>query len=513
MDSILIIDFGSQWTPLIARRIREMNVQYTISTMADATVQNRQGIILSGSHHSVDLATMDESTQALWSLNTPILGICYGMQLMAYHFGGTVCPGQQREFGQQRVSVTEHPLFKDTAQTQEFDVWMSHSDHVSWLPDYFTSIAHTQKCPYAAVAHRHLPYYGVQFHPEVTHTKCGAQILRNFVFSICQCTPSATYHTIIDQKIACIRQQVGQDGVLLALSGGLDSSVTAELLHRAVHDQLQCVLIDTGLLRKNEAQNIGTYFRSHLGEHFTIIDAQEQFLRALASVTDPEEKRKTIGSTFIDVLEQYARQKNATWLAQGTIYSDVIESAATPTQKATVIKSHHNVGGLPSSMAIKLLEPIRDLFKDEVRILGQALQLPDHLLYNHPFPGTGLATRIIGPVCRTFLAMLREADDIFTQELHACVDEDSRSWYQKTSQALAVFLPIQSVGVMGDGRTYEHVIAIRAVDTEDFMTATPTPLPHGLLEKVARRIINEVQGINRVVFDISSKPPSTIEWE
>ena len=518
-DKILILDFGSQVAQLIARRVREAHVYcelhpYDMPLEAIKTF-NPKGIILSGGPNSVYDSDYQADT-GIFDLGIPVLGICYGMQFMAYHLGGDVEPGNQREFGYAQVKTIDSELTRDISdgQPNTLDVWMSHGDKVSKLPEGFSIIGDTPSCPIAMMEHAAKQFYGIQFHPEVTHTKQGRALLNRFVLDICDAKPSWTMPNYIDEAVAKIREQVGSDEVILGLSGGVDSSVAAALIHRAIGNQLTCVFVDHGLLRLNEAENVMKMFADNLGVRVIHVDASEQFMAKLAGVTDPEQKRKIIGAEFIEVFDAEEKKlTNAKWLAQGTIYPDVIESAGAKTKKAHAIKSHHNVGGLPENMKLKLLEPLRDLFKDEVRELGVALGLPREMVYRHPFPGPGLGVRILGEVKREYADLLRQADDIFIQELRNHKDENGTSWYDLTSQAFAVFLPVKSVGVMGDGRTYDYVVALRAVITSDFMTAHWAELPYSLLGKVSNRIINEVRGINRVVYDVSGKPPATIEWE
>ncbi len=518
-DKILILDFGSQVTQLIARRVREAHVYCELHpydmSLDDIKAFNPKGIILSGGPNSVYESDYQADT-GLFDLGVPVLGICYGMQFMAYHLGGEVQAGDQREFGYAQVKTIDSELTRDIFDNQPntLDVWMSHGDKVSKLPTGFAVIDDTPSCPIAMMEHAEKQFYGIQFHPEVTHTKQGRALLNRFVLDICGAKPSWTMPNYIDEAVAKIRAQVGNDEVILGLSGGVDSSVAAALIHRAIGDQLTCVFVDHGLLRLNEAENVMNMFARNLGVKVIHVDASEQFMAKLADVTDPEKKRKIIGAEFIEVFDAEEKKlTNAKWLAQGTIYPDVIESAGAKTNKAHAIKSHHNVGGLPENMKLKLLEPLRDLFKDEVRELGVALGLPREMVYRHPFPGPGLGVRILGEVKREYADLLRRADDIFIEELRAATDENGTSWYDLTSQAFAVFLPVKSVGVMGDGRTYDYAVALRAVVTSDFMTAHWAELPYSLLGKVSNRIINEVRGINRVVYDVSGKPPATIEWE
>ena len=524
-DKILILDFGSQVTQLIARRIREANVYCEIHPcdVDDAFVRNfaPKGIILSGSHLSAHEVSHDRAPEAVFTLGVPVLGICYGMQTMAQQLGGRVEAGAKREFGYAEVRARGHTRLLDgleDARNAEghglLKVWMSHGDKVVEMPAGFRLMASTASCPIAGMADEARRFYAVQFHPEVTHTLQGAKMLQRFVLDICGCTPDWVMRDHIGEAVALIRSQVGSEEVILGLSGGVDSSVAAALIHKAIGEQLTCVFVDTGLLRLEEGAQVLETFQRHMGMKLVHVDASERFMAQLAGVADPEEKRRIIGREFVHVFQdQAARLPNARWLAQGTIYPDVIESAGGKSGKATKIKSHHNVGGLPETLHLKLLEPLRDLFKDEVRELGVALGLPREMVYRHPFPGPGLGVRILGEVRAEFADLLRRADAIFIEELRNTRDADARSWYDLTSQAFAVFLPVKSVGVMGDGRTYDYVVALRAVQTQDFMTAHWAHLPHELLGKVSNRIINEVRGINRVVYDISGKPPATIEWE
>lgn len=516
---ILILDFGSQYTQLIARRVREIGVYCEIypydSDENDIEDFSPSGIILSGGPETVLEQQTPRAPQIVFELGCPVLGICYGMQTMAAQLGGEVEASQHREFGFAKVQVVgENRLLANIedhiSPTGELvlDVWMSHGDRVIQLPKGFVCIASSSNAPLAGMAHEEKRFYGLQFHPEVTHTRQGKRILSRFVLDICGCEPLWNPSNIIQDSIHHIRQSVGHDEVILGLSGGVDSSVVAALLHTAIGEQLTCILVDTGLLRLYEADQVITIFSQHFGIKIIRVSAEKQFYEALAGVSDPEEKRKIIGREFIKVFEQEAAKiKNAKWLAQGTIYPDVIESAGSKTGKAHVIKSHHNVGGLPSEMKLQLLEPLRELFKDEVRKLGLELGLPYDMVYRHPFPGPGLAVRILGEIKPEFIDILRAADAIFIDELR------KHDYYNKVSQAFAVFLPVKSVGVMGDARKYEYVIALRAVETVDFMTAHWCHLPYDLLSQVSNRIINEVRGISRVVYDISGKPPATIEWE
>jgi len=542
---ILILDFGSQVTQLIARRIREAGVFCEIhpSDVTDAFINDYgrskgadslRGIVLSGSHLSVTEAETLRAPQAVFDRGVPVLGICYGMQTMAAQLGGRVEAGSVREFGYAQVRARGHTkLLRDIEdhRTAEgyglLDVWMSHGDKVSEMPAGFKLMASTDSCPIAGMADESRHFYGVQFHPEVTHTKRGAEILRRFVLEICKASADWNMPDYVQEAIGSIRSQVGSEQVILGLSGGVDSSVAAALIHKAIGDQLSCVFVDHGLLRLNEAEQVMQTFAKHMGVKVIHVNAQERFLSALSGVTDPEEKRKIIGREFVHIFqEESGKLSNARWLAQGTIYPDVIESAGAKTKKATTIKSHHNVGGLPDTLHLKLLEPLRELFKDEVRRLGLALGLPPEMVDRHPFPGPGLGVRILGEIHSDYVSLLQRADDLFIRALREtqaspadvqaglCSTADiGKSWYALTSQAFAVFLPVKSVGVMGDGRTYEWVVALRAVVTSDFMTAHWAHLPHQLLAGVSNRIINEVRGINRVVYDISGKPPATIEWE
>ena len=533
-QKILILDFGSQVTQLIARRVRESHVYCEVHPchVNDEWIRDYakdgalKGVILSGSYASVYEETNRKAPQVVFELGVPVLGICYGMQTMANQLGGKVESGQKREFGFAQIRAHGHTALleglQDSTNAQGhglLDVWMSHGDKVTELPPGFQLMASTESCPIAGMADESRHFYGVQFHPEVTHTKQGKTILERFVLDICKVSPDWVMSKHIDEAVEKIRQQVGDEEVILALSGGVDSSVCAALIHRAIGEQLTCVFVDHGLMRLNEAQKVKEMFTSQLKAKVLYIDASEQFLGKLKGVTDPEAKRKIIGGEFIEVFTAQAEKlkaaspgsKGATFLAQGTIYPDVIESGG---PNAKVIKSHHNVGGLPEKLGLKLLEPLRDLFKDEVRELGIELGLPPEMVYRHPFPGPGLGVRILGEVKKEYADLLREADDIFIQELRNTKDEQTgKNWYDLTSQAFVVFLPVKSVGVMGDGRTYEYVVALRAIQTTDFMTADWAPLPYELLKKVSSRIINEVKGINRVTYDVSSKPPATIEWE
>lgn len=523
-SKILILDFGSQVTQLIARRVRDAGVFSEVYPydIGDDFIRHygAAGIILSGGPNSVIEGDTPRVSQAVFEAGVPVLGICYGMQAMAAQLGGKVENGKVREFGYAEVRARGHTaLLNGIADfvTDEghgmLKVWMSHGDKVIALPPGFKLMASTDNCPVAGMADEARKFYAVQFHPEVTHTVQGEAILGRFVHEICGCKSDWNMPDYISEAVEKIRAQVGSDEVILGLSGGVDSSVAAALIHRAIGDQLTCVFVDHGLLRLDEGKMVMDMFGKNLGVKVVHIDATEQFMGHLAGVTDPEQKRKIIGREFVEVFQREAgKLTNAKWLAQGTIYPDVIESAGKG-KKGHTIKSHHNVGGLPETLNLKLLEPLRELFKDEVRKLGVALGLPHEMVYRHPFPGPGLGVRILGEVKKEYADLLRRADAIFIEELRKTTDEEGKSWYDKTSQAFAVFLPVKSVGVMGDGRTYEYVVALRAVQTLDFMTAHWAHLPHELLGRVSNRIINEVRGLNRVVYDISGKPPATIEWE
>ncbi len=516
---ILILDFGSQYTQLIARRVREIGVYCEIHPfdMDEAAIRAfaPRGIILSGGPQSATVEGGPRAPEVVFEMGVPVLGICYGMQTMAVQLGGKVETSDEREFGYAQVRARGHTrLLRDIEDhtTPEgyglLDVWMSHGDRVVMLPPGFKLMASSENAPIAGMADEERLFYGVQFHPEVTHTRQGKRILERFVVGICGCERLWTPGNIIEDSIARIREQVGSDQVLLGLSGGVDSSVVAALLHRAIGDQLTCVFVDNGLLRLNEAEQVMATFAAHMGMKVIHVDAEERFLAALAGVEDPEEKRKIIGRVFVEVFEEEAgKLEGVRWLAQGTIYPDVIESAAAKTGKAEVIKSHHNVGGLPERMQLKLLEPLRELFKDEVRRIGLELGLPYDMVYRHPFPGPGLGVRILGEVKKEYADVLRRADAVFIDALREA------GLYDQVSQAFAVFLPVRSVGVVGDQRRYAHVIALRAVETVDFMTANWAHLPYELLDEVSRRIINENPDVSRVVYDISGKPPATIEWE
>jgi len=536
-QKILILDFGSQVTQLIARRIREAHVFCEVHPcdVSDEWIRDYardgslKGIILSGSHASTYEEHDLRAPQVVYELGIPVLGICYGMFTMAVQLGGIVAPSSKREFGHADVRAHGHTALLDGIQDYTtpmghgmLQVWMSHGDKVTELPPGFKLMASTDSCPIAGMADEERRFYAVQFHPEVTHTKRGAAILERFVLDICGTRADWIMGDYISEAVEKIRAQVGDEEVILGLSGGVDSSVAAALIHRAIGDQLTCVFVDHGLLRLNEGDMVMEMFVGKLHAKVVRVDAADQFLGHLAGVSEPEAKRKIIGREFVEVFKAQAlaltasdaTKKGAKWLAQGTIYPDVIESGGAKTKKAVVIKSHHNVGGLPEQLGLKLLEPLRELFKDEVRELGVALGLPYNMVYRHPFPGPGLGVRILGEVKKEYADLLRRADAIFIEELHNFVDEASgKTWYQLTSQAFTVFLPVKSVGVMGDGRTYDYVVALRAVQTSDFMTADWAELPYALLKKVSSRIINEVRGINRVTYDVSSKPPATIEWE
>ncbi len=525
-DKILILDFGSQVTQLIARRVREAHVFCEIhpNDVSDAFIREfaPKAIILSGSHASTYEEHELRAPQAVFELGVPVLGICYGMFTMAVQLGGQVEASSHREFGYAEVRARGHTKllqgledFATDAGHGMLKVWMSHGDKVTELPPGFALMASTPSCPIAGMADESRGYYAVQFHPEVTHTVKGRELLERFVLDIAGARPDWVMGNYIDEAVARIREQVGDDEVILGLSGGVDSSVAAALVHKAIGDRLTCVFVDHGLLRLDEGRLVMEMFADRLHVKVIAVDASEQFLGHLAGVSDPEAKRKIIGREFVEVFtREAAKLRQAKWLAQGTIYPDVIESGGAKTKKATTIKSHHNVGGLPATLGLKLLEPLRELFKDEVRELGVALGLPHDMVYRHPFPGPGLGVRILGEVKREYAELLRRADAIFIEELRNMIDPVSeKSWYELTSQAFAVFLPVRSVGVMGDGRTYEHVVALRAVQTSDFMTADWAELPYALLKRVSSRIINEVRGINRVTYDVSSKPPATIEWE
>ena len=518
-ERILILDFGSQYTQLIARRVREAGVYCEIHgwDLGEDGIRDfaANGVILSGGPESVTLEATPDVDSAVFDLGVPVLGICYGMQTMADKLGGEVASSAHREFGYARVRVDSASALLDDIEDDLddsgrglLDVWMSHGDRVERLPEGFVPIASTDSAPLAGMADEGRRFYGLQFHPEVTHTRQGTRILERFLHEICGCGSDWTPNNIVADSVASVREMVGDDKVLLGLSGGVDSSVVAALLHRAIGDQLTCVFVDNGLLRHHEGDQVMATFAEHFGIKVIRVNAGNRFLSALEGVSDPEQKRKIIGRLFIEIFDEEAEKlRDVAWLAQGTIYPDVIESAGSKTGKAHVIKSHHNVGGLPETMTLKLVEPLRELFKDEVRRIGLELGLPHQMVYRHPFPGPGLGVRILGEVRPEFVRPLQLADDIFINEL--------RKWdlYDKVSQAFAVFLPVRSVGVMGDGRRYDYVIALRAVETVDFMTAHWAHLPYDFLDHVSRRIINEIDGISRVTYDISGKPPATIEWE
>ncbi|MCW8877164.1 MAG: glutamine-hydrolyzing GMP synthase [Kangiellaceae bacterium] len=519
-QKILILDFGSQYTQLIARRVREIGVYCELwawDVDEEAIKEfNPTGIILSGGPESVTEADSPRAPEYVFNAGVPVLGICYGMQTMSHQMGGTVkAATDEREFGYAQVEkIIDCKLFEAIEDSIAedgnglLDVWMSHGDKVTDIPANFTTVATTPSCPHAAMADEEKRFYGIQFHPEVTHTKQGMRILERFVIDICGCEKLWTSASIIEDAIEQIKAKVGTDEVVLGLSGGVDSSVTAMLLHRAIGDRLTCVFVDNGLLRLNEAEQVMEMFGEHFGLNIIHVDAEDRFLNELKGENEPEAKRKIIGRVFVEIFDEEAgKLKNAKWLAQGTIYPDVIESAGSKTGKAHVIKSHHNVGGLPEDMELGLVEPLRELFKDEVRKIGLELGLPYDMLYRHPFPGPGLGVRVLGEVKKEYCDLLRRADAIFIEELHKA------DLYHKVSQAFTVFLPVKSVGVMGDGRKYDYVVAIRAVETIDFMTAHWAHLPYELLGTVSNRIINEVDGISRVTYDISGKPPATIEWE
>ena len=516
-DKILILDFGAQYTQLIARRIRELGVYCEIWAWdhdpADIAAWGAKGIILSGGPESTTEAGSPRAPQAVFDAGVPILGICYGMQTLAMQLGGHVEAGHDREFGYAEVEVTADCALLDglkdhAGSPPRLDVWMSHGDRVTRVPPGFTVVGRTHSVPIIAMADEARRWYGVQFHPEVTHTKSGEQMLRQFAVDICGCETLWTAANIIEDQVQRVREQVGDDEVLLGLSGGVDSSVVAALLHKAIGEKLTCVFVDTGLLRWQEGDQVMAMFAEHMGVKVIRVNAADRYFAALAGVSDPEAKRKIIGRLFVEIFEEEAAKlSNVKWLAQGTIYPDVIESAGSKTGKAHVIKSHHNVGGLPEHMKLGLVEPLRELFKDEVRRIGVELGLPREMVYRHPFPGPGLGVRILGEVKREYAQLLARADAIFIEELRKA------GWYDKTSQAFAVFLPVKSVGVVGDARAYEWVIALRAVETIDFMTAHWAHLPYDFLDTVSRRIINEIRDISRVVYDISGKPPATIEWE
>jgi GMP synthase (glutamine-hydrolysing) len=525
VDKILILDFGSQVAQLIARRIREAGVYCELhpNDVGEQFIRDYgpKGIILSGSHASAIDADTLKADPYVFKAGVPVLGICYGMQTMAAQLGGGVENGKVREFGYAEVRARGHSKLLEGIQDRQgangegcLDVWMSHGDKVTALPPGFKLMASNESCPIAGMFDPDREFYAVQFHPEVTHTKQGPKIYERFVHGICGAGAHWNMPEFAPQAIRRIREQVGQDEVILGLSGGVDSAVAAALIHKAIGDQLTCIFVDTGLLRQDEGDQVMVTFAKHMGVKVDRVNAADEYFRELSGVEDPEQKRKIIGRLFVEIFQREAKSlPKAKWLAQGTIYPDVIESAGAKTKKAVTIKSHHNVGGLPESLHLKLLEPLRELFKDEVRALGLELGLPREMVFRHPFPGPGLGVRILGEVKREHADLLRRADAIFIEELRRARDAEGTSWYDKVAQAFAVFLPVRSVGVMGDGRTYEFVIALRAVQTTDFMTAHWAELPYELLGRASNRIINEVRGINRVTYDISSKPPATIEWE
>lgn len=516
---ILILDFGSQYTQLIARRVRELGVYCELWAWDVTEAQIRafapSGIILSGGPESTTEHNSPVAPDYVYRAGVPVLGVCYGMQTMAMQLGGKVEGSHQREFGYAQVEVqTDSRLVREIQDAVSvntkplLDVWMSHGDKVTGIPAGFVTVASTESCPFAIMADEERRFYGVQFHPEVTHTRQGQRILQRFVHDICQCESLWTPDKIIEDAVSRLREQIGDDHVILGLSGGVDSSVTAMLLHRAIGKRLTCVFVDNGLLRLNEAGQVLDMFGTKYGLNIVHVAVEARFLSALAGVDEPEAKRKIIGRVFVEVFDEEAsKQSQVKWLAQGTIYPDVIESAASATGKAHVIKSHHNVGGLPKEMKLGLVEPLKELFKDEVRKIGLELGLPYDMLYRHPFPGPGLGVRVLGEVKKEYCDLLRRADAIFIEELHKA------ELYHKVSQAFTVFLPVRSVGVMGDGRKYDWVVSLRAVETIDFMTAHWAHLPYEFLGRVSNRIINEIDGISRVVYDISGKPPATIEWE
>ena len=514
LDTILVIDFGSQYTQLIARRVRELDVFSEILPWDISPERikdlNPTGIILSGGPESVTILNTPRIPEIVFDLDVPILGICYGMQTLAEQFGGQVTSSKAKEFGHAEIVIEETSvLFEGFSSGSLIDVWMSHGDHVSTLPDKFQLVASTPSAPIAAMQHSEKPIFALQFHPEVTHTKQGNAVLENFVFKVCKCSAQWKMEDLIGQRIIDIKERVGDQKVLLGLSGGVDSSVTAMLLDRAIGKNLICVFVDNGLLRKNEAEDVENLFKEKMNLNLLVVDAKKLFYRHLKGVSDPEQKRKVIGRTFIDIFDNEASKlkDEINFLAQGTIYPDVIESSGSESKEARVIKSHHNVGGLPDDMKMELVEPLRDLFKDEVRKMGAELGLPLEMLNRHPFPGPGLGVRILGEISQEKITILQNADAIFIEELIKA------NLYDQVSQAFCAYLPVKSVGVVGDERRYADVIAIRAVETVDFMTATWAKLPYDFLAHVSNRIVNELEEVSRVVYDISSKPPATIEWE
>ena len=514
LDTILVIDFGSQYTQLIARRVRELDVFSEILPWDISPERikdlNPAGIILSGGPESVTVSNTPRIPEIVFDLDVPILGICYGMQTLAEQFGGQVTSSKAKEFGHAEIVIEETSvLFEGFSSGSSIDVWMSHGDHVSTLPDKFKLVASTPSAPIAAMQHFEKPIFALQFHPEVTHTKQGNAVLENFVFKVCKCSAQWKMEDLIEQRIIDIKERVGDQKVLLGLSGGVDSSVTAMLLDRAIGKNLICVFVDNGLLRKNEAEDVENLFKEKMDLNLLVVDAKKIFYRHLKGVSDPEQKRKVIGRTFIDIFDNEASKlkDEINFLAQGTIYPDVIESSGSESKEARVIKSHHNVGGLPDDMKMELVEPLRDLFKDEVRKMGAELGLPLEMLNRHPFPGPGLGVRILGEISQEKITTLQNADAIFIEELIKA------NLYDQVSQAFCAYLPVKSVGVVGDERRYADVIAIRAVETVDFMTATWAKLPYDFLAHVSNRIVNELEDVSRVVYDISSKPPATIEWE